>query len=58
MSVPGKLGWLRMVNKPFAEPDSDVRQCRTRQIGECLPPTGAPGPGEIYKQKKTLVKQT
>lgn len=53
MSVPGKLGWLRMVNKPFAEPDSDVRQCRTRQIGECLPPTGAPGPGEIYKQKKT-----
>lgn len=47
MSVPGKLGWLHTVNKPFAALDSDVRQCRTRQIGECLPPTCAPGPGEI-----------
>lgn len=50
MSVPGKPGWLHKVNKPFAEPDNVLGQCRTHQNGECLPPICAPDPGETYRQ--------
>lgn len=45
MFVPGKPGWLRKVNKPFAEPDNVLGRCRTHQNGECLLPTCAPNPG-------------